>query len=222
MKSDKISLTQTIYQYLWNEISTLHLAPGEKLSEVKLANDFNCSRIPVREAVHLLVADDALMVKPQSGSFVTLIDLEKLAQVRYLRETLESKIILDGFQEGKFSSIVPYLESIIEKQRMLLNTRSFEAAFQLDIQFHEIFYNLTDKNFVIEHTGENNIHYIRARLLSLQLENPQEMPDQHEAIVRGIKNNDFEALKIAVADHLRNVNKVYKSDFSKVAEYIKA
>lgn len=44
------NLTQNIYQYLWNEIAHLHLLPGEKLSEVKLAKEFDCSRVPVREA----------------------------------------------------------------------------------------------------------------------------------------------------------------------------
>ncbi len=35
------NLTQNIYQYLWNEIAHLHLLPGEKLSEVKLAKEFD-------------------------------------------------------------------------------------------------------------------------------------------------------------------------------------
>lgn len=31
------NLTQIVYQHLWHEIASLHLMPGEKLSEVKLA-----------------------------------------------------------------------------------------------------------------------------------------------------------------------------------------
>ena len=41
------NLTHIVYQHLWHEIASLHLMPGEKLSEVKLAKEFSCSRIPV-------------------------------------------------------------------------------------------------------------------------------------------------------------------------------
>ena len=103
------NLTQIIYQHLWHEIASLHLMPGEKLSEVKLAKEFNCSRIPVREAVHLLAAENALEARPQRGSYVTLINVQQLEQIRYLREALEYKIMMDGYHTGCFESIVPYL-----------------------------------------------------------------------------------------------------------------
>lgn len=214
------NLTQTIYQHLWHEITYLHLLPGEKLSEVKLAKQFNCSRVPVREAVHLLAADDALEARPQRGSFVTLINLQQLSRIRYLREALESKIIMDGFRSGVFESALPYLEFLIKRQEEMLEASSYELAFQLDIEFHRIFYKLTDKEFVIAHTGERDIHYLRARLLSLQLEKPIVMPYQHRAIVNAIKEHDEAALEKAVFEHLSNVNLVYKCRHPAAAPYV--
>ena len=49
-----ISKPEEIHHYLWDRIATLELQPGTKLSEVKLAQMFSCSRIPVREAVRQL------------------------------------------------------------------------------------------------------------------------------------------------------------------------
>ena len=126
------NLTQIVYQHLWHEIASLHLMPGEKLSEVKLAKEFSCSRIPVREAVHLLAAEDALEARPQRGSFVTLINVKQLERIRYLREALEYKIMMDGYHSGCFESIVPYLESLVTRQEELLNASAYELAFQLD------------------------------------------------------------------------------------------
>ncbi|MBE6907249.1 GntR family transcriptional regulator [Marasmitruncus massiliensis] len=200
------NLSQVIYQHLWYEISTLHLKPGEKLSEVKLARQFNCSRIPVREAIHLLVADGALETQSQRGSFVTLIDLEQLERIRYLREALEIKIMMDGYRSGCFDPIIPYLESLVARQEELMNASAYEIAFQMDIEFHKIFYNLTKKEFVLDHTGEKDIHYLRARLLSLQHESPIIMPSQHRAIINAIKVHDDDALEKAVYHHLNNVN----------------
>lgn len=215
------NLTQTIYQHLWHEISYLHLLPGEKLSEVKLAKEFNCSRIPVREAIHLLVVNDALEARPQRGSFVTYIDIQQLSRIRYLREALEHKIIMDGFYSGCFESAIPYLEFLVQRQDEMMHSCSFELAFQLDIEFHQVFYKLTNKEFVIDHTGENDIHYLRARLLALQMENPIIMPAQHSAIVNAIKTHDAPALEKAIYEHLINVNSVYNQDIPDIARYIK-
>lgn len=148
------NFTTTIYQYLWHEISTLKLLPGTKLSEAKLARKFNCSRVPVREAVHLLVKEGALEARPKIGSFVTYIDLEHLERIRYLREALECKIILEGCKKNLFDPIIPYLDDLIARQRAYINASAFELAFQLDTEFHRIFYNLTHKEFVLSHTGK--------------------------------------------------------------------
>lgn len=215
-----VNLAQIIYRHLWHEIGSLHLMPGEKLSEVKLAREFNCSRIPVREAVHLLAAEDALEARPQRGSFVTLINLQQLERIRYLREALEYKIMMDGYHSGCFEAIVPYLESLVARQEELLNASAYELAFQLDTEFHKIFYNLTHKEFVLEHTGERDIHYMRARLLALRLENPIMMPQQHRAIVNAIKAHDEGALQKAIYEHLNNVNIIFDTLHPDIAPYI--
>lgn len=214
------NLTQTIYHHLWHEIASLHLMPGEKLSEVKLAKEFSCSRIPVREAVHLLVSEDALEARPQRGSFVTLINLQQLERIRYLREALEYKIMMDGYHAGCFESIVPYLESLVTRQEELLNASAYELAFQLDTEFHKIFYNLTHKEFVLEHTGERDIHYMRARLMALRLENPIMMPHQHRAMVEAIKSHDEGALQKAIYEHLNNVNSIFDCRHPEIEGYI--
>ncbi|MEM5769128.1 MAG: GntR family transcriptional regulator [Bacillota bacterium] len=216
-----VNLTQTIYQHLWHEISSLHLMPGEKLSEVKLAKEFNCSRIPVREAIHLLVADSALEARPQRGSFVTLIDLQQLERIRYLREALEIKIVMDGYNSGCFTPVIPYLESLVARQEELLNASAFEIAFQLDTEFHKIFYTLTQKEFVLEHTGTKDIHYLRARLLSLRLEKPLVMPSQHRDIIAALKNHDASGLQYALHNHLRNVNSLLHYEQPGLEQYFK-
>ena len=214
------NLTQIVYQHLWHEIASLHLMPGEKLSEMKLAKEFSCSRIPVREAVHLLAAEDALEARPQRGSFVTLINVKQLERIRYLREALEYKIMMDGYHSGCFESIVPYLESLVTRQEELLNASAYELAFQLDMEFHKIFYNMTHKEFVLEHTGEKDIHYMRARLLALRLENPIMMPHQHRAIVESIKNHDETGLQKAIFGHLNNVNIMFNKLHPELEQYV--
>ena len=160
-----------IYLSLWNQICSLDLLPGEKLSEVRLAAEFECSRVPVREALHRLAADGAVDVFPKRGSFVSLIDRQQVEQTRYLREVLETHVCLDE-------------------------------------DFHHIFYSLAHREFVLEHTGPQNVHYRRARLLSIHHEAKETIIEQHTDILEAIRANDRERLQNAIFTHLNNVNVV--------------
>ncbi|MGN0974637.1 MAG: GntR family transcriptional regulator [Gemmiger sp.] len=204
--STTITLADEIYHYLWIQISSLQLKPGEKLSEARLAREFNCSRIPVREAVRLLVADGALDVQPQRGSFVSLIDRRQLERVRYLREVLECEVALSAFDEGTLQPILPYLESVVNSQKEQLALSAYDEAFRLDGEFHKIFYVMAHKEFVLEHTGQNDIHYMRARLLALRNERDNQMVTQHMQILDAIRSSDRTALREAFNVHLKNVN----------------
>lgn len=186
-----------------------------------MAQQFECSRIPVREAIHFLVAENALEVRPQRGSFVTPINLQQLSQIRYLREALEYKVMMDGFRAGSLEASIPFLENLISQQNDALCASDYELAFRLDTEFHKHFYLLADKEFVLEHTGEKNIHYLRARLLSLQIESPGLMADQHLAIVQAIKNHDESAFEKAIYIHLNNINCIYSKDYPEFKCYIK-
>lgn len=170
LPADMLTATDQIYLSLWNQICSLDLLPGEKLSEVRLAAEFECSRVPVREALHRLAADGAVDVFPKRGSFVSLIDRQQVEQTRYLREVLETHVC--------------------------------------DEDFHHIFYSLAHREFVLEHTGPQNVHYRRARLLSIHHEAKETIIEQHTDILEAIRANDRERLQNAIFTHLNNVNVV--------------
>ena len=200
------NLSDEIYHYLREQIVMLQMKPGEKLSEVALSRQFNCSRIPVREAVRQLASDGALIVKPQRGSFVSPIHLKHLEQIRFLREILETHIILEAFDAGVLPAILPYLQSLVNRQAEFQKVRSFENLFRLDMEFHSIFYSVIQKDFVLSHTGSEDIHYTRARLLGLHLETNRDIIVQHQEILDAIKAQDRNALEKSVKIHLKNVN----------------
>ena len=142
LPADMLTATDQIYLSLWNQICSLDLLPGEKLSEVRLAAEFECSRVPVREALHRLAADGAVDVFPKRGSFVSLIDRQQVEQTRYLREVLETHVCLEAFDSGALTAIYPYLCSIVEQQRTARAMDDIATVFRLDEDFHHIFYSL--------------------------------------------------------------------------------
>jgi DNA-binding GntR family transcriptional regulator len=200
------TIANEIYRYLWNEIEHLSLKPGTKLSEAGIGRQFGCSRVPVREVVSRLALERALIIYPQRGSYVTLINYNMVKQVRYLREALETRVVLEAFDKNLLVPIIPFMNSLIKRQQESLITGDYVKCLNLDIEFHRIFYSACDKEFVINHTGYNDIDYLRARLISLKLETKGElMLGQHRLIVNAIEENNREKLENILHEHFTNV-----------------
>ena len=209
-----ISKPEEIHHYLWDRIATLELQPGTKLSEVKLAQMFSCSRIPVREAVRQLNAEGALDSQPQRGSFVSRIDMNRVRQVRYLREVLETRVVMDAYDAGLLQPLLPLLRNMLQEQQDMIRFNELIKLTDADTRFHDLFYQLQNKEFVQQHTGRHDIHYIRARRFALGIErsDDERMDDsvnivsQHVRMVHAIEQGDRDALEQELVHHFRNIN----------------
>jgi DNA-binding GntR family transcriptional regulator len=65
------------------------LRPGERLKTEEIARQFGISRIPVREALHSLVAEGFVTLSPQRGAFVADLSVEDIEEIYLLRCLLE-------------------------------------------------------------------------------------------------------------------------------------
>ena len=64
-----------VHAVLQEHIVKGHFLPGQALSEMKLAEELGVSRTPVREALIKLSEDGLVNIVPQSGTYVSPIDV---------------------------------------------------------------------------------------------------------------------------------------------------
>lgn len=70
------SLQDKAYNAIYTKIMNLDLYPGQQVSDKQFEEEIGVSRTPVREAMLRLRRDDMLYSLPQSGTYVTRIDLK--------------------------------------------------------------------------------------------------------------------------------------------------
>ena len=64
------TVASRIYGAIKLQIIDGRYAPGARITEKNIAQEFNTSRTPVREAMRQLVADGFALFKPNSGTVV--------------------------------------------------------------------------------------------------------------------------------------------------------
>lgn len=87
---------QAVAEALRRDITTGKLAPGSWIVQEALAEQFGMSRIPVREALKTLEAEEYITYVPHSGYRVAKLGLEDLLEVFRLRDILEEELIRDA------------------------------------------------------------------------------------------------------------------------------
>ena len=85
--------SENIYEDLCRKIETLVYMPGTKLSENELCNVYGVTRHVIRNAFSRLKQRRLLEVYPQRGSYVSLIDMEYIANLMYIRESVEQEAV---------------------------------------------------------------------------------------------------------------------------------
>ncbi len=87
--TNAVMLGRRLAQQVKDLILSGELAPGERIRQEELAARFSTSRIPVREALHFLEREGLVTVRPNSGCWVTKLDLAECVEIYRIRERLE-------------------------------------------------------------------------------------------------------------------------------------
>ncbi|MGA7800420.1 MAG: GntR family transcriptional regulator [Gammaproteobacteria bacterium] len=81
--------SQDVYAALKEMILSFELYPGSRVTEAELAERFQVSRTPVREALQRLETEGNLTIRPKQGCFIRELDILDLTQHYQVRIELE-------------------------------------------------------------------------------------------------------------------------------------
>ncbi|MDJ0357985.1 GntR family transcriptional regulator, partial [Paenarthrobacter sp. PH39-S1] len=89
-KSDDRPLRESVRDTIRARIFEGHYVPGTRLVERDLADEFNVSRLPIREALRMLRQEGLVSEKPNSrGIVVSSLSPEEVADLFDVRQALE-------------------------------------------------------------------------------------------------------------------------------------
>lgn len=199
--------TETIYQDLREGILSLKYKPGQQLSENAIAAAYQVSRSPVRGVFTRLANENLLMILPQKGSYVTLIDYDFIREIIYMR-TMVERDILKQAAASRDDRLVKNLENNLRKQRRLaeLGSRAdHERYYQIDSEFHQICFRHVGRDLLWQILQEHQVHYRRFRMLDIMSQQKlSRLVEEHEKIAEAISSGDTTGLGRLIEDHLEN------------------
>jgi DNA-binding GntR family transcriptional regulator len=136
MEPEVAGIPGKIADQLRNLITRGSLAPGMHLGQSQLADRFEASRVPVREALKLLVAEGLINHDPNRGFFVAEVSSAEARQLYRMRHLLESELLStvawpDEEKLAELVALVDELDDLSEagdRARWAVRHRDFHNA----------------------------------------------------------------------------------------------
>ncbi|WP_261805856.1 GntR family transcriptional regulator [Lapidilactobacillus luobeiensis] len=197
-----LSFQDEAYIAIKQMVLNFTLKPGEKIDKTRLQELLGISNTPVREAIIRLQREGLFKVVPQSGTYVAKINLQKVYQAKFVRESVESLIMEKAFQAATAKDIRE-LKKMIQLQAIYLGSNDYEPFFQLDEQFHQYFYKITNNDYVWDWLQIINVHLNRLRYLRLRMMDTswKEIIDQHREVVQLLENRTDQKMTTAMTNN---------------------
>jgi len=205
---DRRTSADDVYDFLYGQINALKLLPGTRISEVEMAERFDVSRQPVREAFIRLANRDLLLVRPQRATVVRRFSNEKIKRARFIRHAIESEVLRRACRKplGNFQA---RLERCIEAQERAIRDGDIDRFHKLDYDFHKLLCAAAGSEFVFEAIVEAKAQVDRICILSLaQPATMDELVDDHRRIFDAVASGDEGGVIREITTHLTRLDDV--------------
>lgn len=204
-------LSQHIHQVLTEDITSGVLRPGEVLDETAIAQRFNASRTPVREALRQLGASGLVEIRPRRGVIVSRLTAERLSDM--FEATAEIEATCVRLASYRISAIErAKLQALYDESAALVTSGQVEQYRDFNRRFHELIYEATHNQFLIDQALS-----VRARLqvfrnAQLRYEGRLARSNaEHGEILRAMARGDGEEAARCMRAHMVNAGSVLVS-----------
>ncbi|WP_082493432.1 GntR family transcriptional regulator [Acidovorax sp. Leaf160] len=190
-----------VFEWLRAAILSLELAPGTPLARAELAERFDLSQTPVRDALIRLSEEGLVDIFPQHATLVSRIDLHSAEQAQFLRCAIELEVVRTLALAGD-AVLAGRLAALVDTQAALAG-QGGEDFIAADQAFHRTLYDAAGVPDLYELVRRRSGHLDRLRRLDLPSPgNSDRVVRDHRRIVDALAARDPDAAQAALRAHL--------------------
>jgi DNA-binding GntR family transcriptional regulator len=166
-----------------------------------------------------LKEEHLIMVRPQIGTYVSLIDRQLVDEAFFMRYHLEKEVLRMACRNFPEESLME-LEKNLVSQKRIFGKQEKELEFhKLDIEFHGLIFNGLNFPDVWNSILKISTHYNRLRLLFEIKFSNKDLIEHHEEFFNAIKDKDTETVEILLEKHFNRPKESWKNLFNELSEY---
>lgn len=200
---------ERIAEQLRADILSGDLLPGTRIRQEELAERFGASRVPVREALRILVHDGLVTSVANSGSWVSQLTLAECEEVYLMRERLEP-LLLRYSAPRLTDEDLEELTRIAGRVEAASTAGDVDGFLQADREFHLASYAYADTQQLgdlITKLWNTTAPYRRAYVATWTPELRRLANDEHNILIETLRDRDLDEAERVLSGHIRRTRR---------------
>ena len=195
-------IADSVRERIEQMIVTGEFADGERLDEVKLAEQFGVSRTPLREAFQSLAASGLLTLEARRGAFIRHPDFVELVEMFEVMAEIEA---MCGFRAARrvTQEQMVAIGLTIDACEAAIAAGDFDEYYRENEKFHHLLYEASGNRFLAREAAR--LHKRLKPYRRLQLRTSGRMPQsmrEHRAVYAALQRGDPKATALALRLHV--------------------
>lgn len=177
-------------------------APGARIRQEDIAEEFGASRLPVREALRILESDGLVTLIANTGAWVSHLSLAECQEMYQIRERIEPLLL-------RYSLPQLSAETLDRLQELADNMQAgsdVETFLHLDREFHLLSYTGATTSMLgdtVRRLWNSTQHYRRAFTVLIGPDHNQAVHYEHQLLVGALRRGDGEDAERVLSGHIR-------------------
>lgn len=143
------SLTEQIAQYLGNQIVNGQLKAGDRIQELRIAEELNVSRGSVREALLILERRHLIHILPRRGAVVAEMTESEVRALYELWFLLLDKVSRNAVDMWTQDDLVRFTDLVL-RMGQYAEKNDLEKFFETSVEFYEKIYAFANNSFLVQ------------------------------------------------------------------------
>lgn len=183
-------------------ILTMRYAPGEKLDETRLAEEYNVSRTPIREAIRQLAENGLIELRPRRSAIVANPQLHEILEIFEVMSELEgaagARAAKRLTNEDKQALLAAHARCTASAER-----EDFDGYYYDNEEFHRVIYRASHCGFLADQCNALHRRLRPYRRMQLRVRNRLKSSiTEHGEIVTAIIAGDADAARALLCSHV--------------------
>lgn len=191
-----------IAEHLRDKILSGALQPGARIRQEEVAHALGASRLPVREALRILQSQGLVVIKSNSGAWVSVMDLDELQLSYKIRERLEPLALAESLPHLSADMI----DELYGIQERIESNDDIDVFLQLDRELHLLSYAgnpFGELRHMVERLWNTTQPYRRAYVQRSGHQRDWVIIAEHRLLLDAIRRGDTDDAERVLTGHIR-------------------
>lgn len=188
------------------EILDGRLSPGTRIRQEEVAERLGSSRLPVREALRMLDAEGLVVIEPNRGARIPVLDRDEVEVLYRMRERLEPLALIESMPRLAEAD----LDRILDLQMRIESVDDIRDFLVLDREFHLATYSACPVDHLqdsVARLWNATQHYRRAFMALAGQERRWVVNAEHALLVDAIRRADPTDAERYLVGHIRRTRR---------------